>query len=442
MQFIDGLMVSRIDPSDPVFQAAQGNGGIAAWVPQSIMAGMVGVVNTYVAQHLGKGEARSGPAYAWNAVWLALGMAVLMLPYALFLPTVFAWMDHSQRLIEIETTYARILIGAAFVSMTTRALAQFFYGLHRPNVVLVAALAGNLTNLFLNWVLIFGNLGAPALGVTGAAIATVIGGCVELAIPACLFLSPKLNAQYGTRSAWRWSPLHAGRIVKMGWPGALMFFNEMICWAYFMVGMVGRFGEDHSAASWIALRYMHLSFMPAVGISFAMTAIVGRYLGMKRPDLARSRARLGILLTVGYMGAFAVAFVVFRRPLVTAFNANPEIVNLAASVLVIAAVFQVFDALGITVIGILRGAGDTLWPGVVTVILAWTTIIGGGWAMIWAFPHLESVGPWVGAGGYLVLLGVFVFGRYLWGGWEHREVVASDTPPTSAQSQQTAGEPA
>ncbi|MGD9689773.1 MAG: MATE family efflux transporter [Phycisphaerales bacterium] len=423
MQFIDALMVARIDPTDDVYLSAQGNGGLAAWIPMSICAGLVSVVNTYVAQNLGAGSPARGSAYGWNGIWIAAFVAILMFPYALALPALFAWAGHAPRLIDLEVSYANILIAGAFVSMSTRAISQYFYGMHRPNIVLIAAVAGNLVNILFNWILIYGNLGAPALGVVGAAIATLIGSGVELAIPMCVFLGPTFNRDFGTRAAWPISFHHLRDIWKIGWPGALTFGNEMICWGYFVLVLVASFGEHHNTATWVVHRYMHLSFMPAVGISFAMTAIIGRYLGMGRPDLAAQRARLGIALSAGYMGLCGLAFVLFRGPMTSVFSSDPAVIDIALNLLLIAALFQLFDGLGITIIGILRGAGDTVWPGVVTVALSWLLLAGGGHLASRLFPEWGSLGPWAGAAAYIIALGLYLLVRFTRGKWKTMKLV-------------------
>lgn len=417
MQFIDALMVKAIDPSDGVYLSAQGNGGLAAWLPMSLSAGMVGVVNTYVAQHLGAGRPERGPAYGWNGIWIAAIFAVLLVPYGLALPAIFAWSGHSARLVELETQYASVLIAGAFFSMAARAIAQYFYGMHCPGVILLAVLASNVVNVVLNYVLIYGSWGAPALGVRGAAIATVAGTAVELLIPMAVFLGPRFNRLYGTRAAWRPSLSHLREIWTIGWPGAITFGNEMICWAYFVVVLVAGFGEHHNTATWIAHRYMHLSFMPAVGISYAMTAIIGKCLGAKRPDLAQQRARLGIALSMGYMGLCGLAFVLLRGPMAGLFSTDAAVLEIASSLILIAAIFQLFDGLGITIIGILRGAGDTKWPGVLTVVLSWGILAGGGHLAATLRPEWGSLGPWSAAAAYIIVLGLCLGWRFARGKW-------------------------
>lgn len=462
MTFIDGLMVSRIGP-EPVYVAAQGNGNIAAFVPISIVMGLVGVVNTYVSQNLGAGRPERGAAYAWNGLWICAMASLLLVPYALAIPSLYALAGHEPALLAMETQYARILVLGAFLTMATRSIAQYFYGMHRPMIVLLAALAGNLTNVFFNTLFIFGEAGAtpgmrniagawaepavgavcdaaaavagalriPALGVHGAAWGTLVGSAVELAIPLLVFVGPRFNRKFATRAAWRPSLPHLRDIARLGWAPALMFGNEIACWSIFVVALVGGFGTDHNAAGWIALRFMHLSFMPAVGISNAVTALVGKCMGMKRPDLAARRAHLGLAVTMVYMGLCALAFVLFAGPMFHLFmdeGMPPEqhaaILKIGMQVMVVAAIFQLFDAMGITMIGALRGAGDTVWPGVVTIILSWTFIVGLGGLLAWSRPDLGSLGPWIGAGTYIVVLGLFLITRFLRGRWKTIDLLA------------------
>jgi MATE family multidrug resistance protein len=440
MQFVDGLMVSRISPADPINLSAQFNGGLIAWVPQSLLAGLLGVVNTFVAQNLGAGRAKEGPSYAWNAVWICvLWWLAVLIPVALVAPLAFRSMGHDPALVDLSSSYAQILLFCALPGLMTRAITQFFYGMHMPMVVLAAAIAGNATNVFGNWVFIYGNLGAPALGVAGAAWGTVLGTVVEAVIPLCVFLGPSLNARFATRGAWRLRVDRIREICRLGWAPALMFGSEMITWAYFVMVLVAPFGKEHNAASAIVLRYMHLSFMPAVGIGNALTAIVGRYLGAGRPDLAQQRAILGIKIAMIYMGICAACILIFREPMVKLFldsSMDPDetarVISIGVGIMIVAALFQVFDAVGVTLVGVLRGAGDTTWPGVMTLVLSWTVIVGGGHAAVVYAPGLESLGPWIAAAVYIVLFGLLMAYRFFAGPW--RSIRLVHTPETAAAS--------
>lgn len=434
MQFVDKWMVSRID-ADPIYVGAQGNGGLSAWVPISVVMGTLMIVNTFVSQNLGAGKPDRAPAYAWAGLWVCLAAWLVLIPYGVALPAIFEWMGHDERRIALEATYGQILVFGSILTMASRAISQFFYGMHRPSVVLVAGLAGNLTNIVFNYGLIFGNLGMPRLEMAGAAWATLIGTAVELAIPMALFLGPTYNRLYRTRRAWRPSRAHLGEIFRIGWPGGAMFGNEMLCWGFFMVYLVGFFGPSHSTAGWIAHQWMSLSFMPAVGISVAVTAMVGKCIGMGRHDLAARRAWAGLGIAVAYMGLCGLAFLLFRRPMIGLFiedgtdpSTASEVIRLGSLFLIATATFQLFDAVAMTMSGALRGAGDTIWVGIATVFLAWGLIVGGGLYMVTAHPDLESLGPWMAAASYIIILSLVILGRFLSGRWKAIRLV----PPAPA----------
>jgi len=425
MQFVDKWMVSKIGP-DPIYVGAQGNGGLASFVPIAIAMGFITVVNTYVAQNMGAGKPERAPAYPWNGIWMCMVYwACILVPFAFVLPMVFDAFGHEPERALLATQYGRILLLGACFTLATRAISQFFYGMHRAGIVLLAGVVANIINLVLAYVLVFGKFGLPKLGVPGSAYATVIATAVELAIPMALFLGPRLNSLYHTRAAWRPSLPHMRDLLRIGWPAGLMFGNEMICWGFFMVYLVSHFGAEHATAGWIAHQYMSLSFMPAVGISVACTALVGKYMGMGRPDIAAKRAWLGLYLALAYMGVCAVCFVVFREPMVRLFiekDTPPDVadnlVRLGSAFLIATACFQIFDAIAMTLSGALRGAGDTVVVGIVTVGLSWGVIVGGGLAMIHYVPGLGSLGPWIAAAAYITLLALVILARFLSGKWK------------------------
>ncbi len=429
MQFVDKVIVSKIGP-EPIYVAAAGNGGMAAFVPIAFAMGMMHVVNTYVAQNYGAGRPDRGPAYAWNAVWMCAALALLLVPYGFALPRIFAHLGHEPAMIPLETGYGQILVFGAFLTLATRAVSQFFYGVHHPVVVLAASLIANGFNFVMTYGLVLGKWGLPAMGVPGSAIATVMAAGIELTIPLAVFLSPRYDRLYRTRSAWRPSWGHVRDILRIGWPGGVMFANEMVCWAIFMVLLVSKFGTLHVTAGWATHQWMTLSFMPTVGISIAVTALVGKYIGMGRPDLAERRAWLGTFVSMAYMGACGVCFILFGRTLIHQFvnhdtdAAETEaILAIGSRMLMAVAAFQLFDAVAMCLSGALRGAGDTVVPGVVTIVLSWVVIVGGGYAMVELFPGLESLGPYIAASAYIIVLSLFLLGRFLSGAWKRLELL-------------------
>ncbi|MEM1071918.1 MAG: MATE family efflux transporter [Planctomycetota bacterium] len=461
MQFVDSLMVSKIGP-EPHHVAAQGNGGMANWVALSLFFGATSVINTYVSQNVGAGKPERAAGYGWTGVWLGIGYWPVMLVCALLMPAIFGLLGHSGELFEAEVAYAQILlIGSAF-KLVNKGMAEFFFGIHRPVVVTVSVILGNMTNVIANYVLIFGVEGhVPALGVVGAAYGTVLGYLVEIAVLSAVFLGPKLHAEYKTRLAWRLDLSRVRDVVRLGWPSGAQFVNETACWwimTAYLLGAGGAAGaiaagvtdqavidetaQLNNTAGWIALRYMHAAFMPTVGLSIAVTAIVGRCMGAGRPDLAAHRAWLGVKVALVYMGACAIAMVLLREPMMAVFvpgDATPEqramLLEVGGAVMIAAALFQFGDALGIILIGALRGAGDTVWPGLVNVILSWVFIVGGGLAAVEFMPQWGSIGPWIAAAVFITALGLAMLWRFVGGKWRSIELVEREGDPNLHQTQ-------
>lgn len=468
MGFVDKFMVKDIG-EDPIYIPAQSNGSMVIWMLMAYILGMNGVINSFVSQNLGAEKPERGAAYVWNGLWLGLiYYVVMMLPLYWVLPDLFAHpmlFGFNPELAALSAEYGRVmLVGGIFV-ISARSLHHYFYGMHRPNVVLISAVVGNLTNVVLNLLFIFGEQGMPvpeswlgqfiigpvsepiawlagvlgisAMGLKGAAIATVIGGAAEFLIPFALFMSPRYARLFGTRRAWKMSIECIKGLFRIGLSQGLMFANEMICWTILLVKLVPMGGEAvgddpvlHGMVGWIALQYMHLSFMPAVGISIATQAMVGKAMGGKRPDIAMARTMLALKITLGYMGLCALCFVIFREQLISVFinegtsqAEKTRLIEIGVAIMIAAAVFQIFDAVAITLTGALRGAGDTVWPGVVTIILSWVCIPGVGLVLIYTMPQLGSVGPWIGASLYIIALGIALGWRFKGGKWKTMSLV-------------------
>lgn len=443
MQFVDSLMVSVLGPLEV---AAQGNGGIWSWAPISAAFGGLTLVNTLVAQRVGAGRTDEIARYGWAGVWLAfLYWALFLLPFAACIGLLFEGMGHEPALVAMETTYARILLVGGAITIGAKALSHFFFGLQRPKVVTIGAIAGNIANVFAAYALIYGEDGVaqlglpgipgiPPLGVAGAACAAVIGTAVEAIFPIAVFLSRKLDREFGVRRAWRPDLGAMMDIVRLGWPAGLQFANEMVCWAIFMTVLAGGFGSEHMTAGWCAMRFVHISFMPAVGLSSAATSLVGKHIGEGNPARAARSAHIAVGMAVLWMGICAAIFVVFRNELTGVFidtdtpaDSAARIRAIGATIFLCAAIFQMLDGVGIVYTGALRGAGDTLFPGIATVLFSWVIIVGGGFAMTRVFPELASTGPWIASTVYIALLGVVLAVRFERGGWRKLAILRAPT---------------
>ena len=450
MQFVDQLLVGQVGPTEI---AAQGSGAIWAFVPLSFAMGLLSIVNTWVSQNVGAGWNHATSVYGWTAIWMSAAIWLFVLiPWAFLLPWFFSVVhpDASDELLAMETQYGQILMVGGFFTLGARGIHQFFFGTLQPLIVTISAVCGNVVNIIVSYVLIFGEQGIEHLGlpgvpgiapmsVAGAAWGTVAGVFVELLVPMVVFLGPRNHERYRTRSTWRpqWGPIKD--VLRLGWPGALQWGNEIVCWSIFMTVLVCRFGEAALTAGWICLSWMRLSFMPANGFSVAAKSLVGRYIGAGEPDVAAHRARLSVGVTMVWMSVCAASFIIFREPMIGLFVAGDvapeeaaEIIRIGAGLMFVVAFFQTVDALGIVYSGALGGAGDVVWPGVLTVIYAWGPLVLGGWLLAEYVPQWGAVGPWVAAAVYVAALGITMAWRFERGAW--RKIQLVDAPSSTLET--------
>ena len=261
-----------------------------------------------------------------------------------------------------------------------------------------SAIEGNIVNAVVSCALIFGFLGLPKLGIAGAAWGTVAGTMyrtIRLTLTMC---SAEYDETYASRRTWRPDRAKMVSILRVGSPSGLQLVSDVVVWTVFINVLVGKyFGTEHLIATNVVWQYLRISFMPCLGIAFALTALVGRAIGEGNPERAIRLTRIAIVGMMGYMGALSVIYFLGRHSFVALFNSDPTIVQIGSGVLVCAAIFQVFDAMGVGYNNALRGAGDTLWPAVMFVVTHWVIIIGGGYAMVIFFHELGSIGPWIAA---------------------------------------------
>ena len=447
-QFIDSLLIANLVGT--VALSAQFVAGILAFLPLAMAQGVVSVVNTFVAQNLGAKHLDQCGRYTWAGLYLAGALGLLAVPLALLAGPIMTGLAHfmtslkgaatSEHELGLQIMYFRYMAIAGGIGVAARVVEQFFYGTHRPMVVFVSSLIAVSVNLVVAYSLMVGLGGLPKLGLRGAAIGTLVGTILGFLVPFAIFLGGRSHREYRTRTSWPFRAKALWDILRVGWPAGVQFFIDIAAWSLFIAVLVGYFGDVHKAASAAVMRYLQVSFMPAVGIGIACTALVGRYIGMGRPDLARRRAHAAIAIGVAYMGVCGALFFVLRYPFLRLFVAMPgegggmspaqveQAVTLGATLMICAAIFQVFDAVGIVYTGALRGAGDTLYPMVLSAILGWTLIVGAGCAAIRYFPGLGSIGPWITSSLYVIVLGIVMAVRFERGRWTKLNLLGGPVP--------------
>jgi MATE family multidrug resistance protein len=426
MQFIDTWILAKSGTVIAPTAAAQS--GMLAFSAISLGMGVMFMVNALVSQSFGRKDFHECGRYLWQGIWVAAVFSMLLIPVSSAGPWVFRRMGHDADLIGPESVYLRIVLDAAFLKMAATAGEQFLLGINRPTAVAVGTITGVCVNAVVAWAIVLGRFGFAAHGVAGAAIAQNIGVGTELACIAAALLLPSVCTVFNL-SACRPVPKEMWLLLKLGIPSGLQIVSEVLAWSAFTMWVMAGFHTEAMAANIFVFRYMSVSFMPAFGISVAVTALVGRSIGMGRPDLAVARANLGFKVTCIYMVTCGILLFVFRRQLIGLFTTDPKVLATGATLLIFAAVYQLFDAMYIIYNGALRGAGDTLVPALFTGTMCWgMTVFGARWvAHTW--PGLGPIGPWISASCYGMILGAFIVTRFVRGGWKKINLSGTGVSP-------------
>lgn len=426
MDFADKFMVATLGTEE---LAAIGSAGLWSYLAAAIIIGIVGCISTFVGQSIGRGDARSAGAYAWQGFYISLLAGIgALIAWPLAGP-VFGAMGHEPRTTELEVVYFQIRLLGYFPLAWGTALATFFQGVNRPYVQMNVMIAGNFLNIFLNYVLIYGNFGAPELGMAGAAWGTVIAQFAQAAALHFIFFLPSFDGPYATRSSWRFDLRRFRELVRIGAPSGVHMLLEVATWGVFISFIVGGYGTAQLAANNAALSFMHLSFMPAMALNQAIAPIVGQWIG--RGDVARAKARTytAVKIAVVYMLLMGIVFAVIGdRMIARFFSDDPAIILLGWQLLVCAAVFQGFDGMNIVCAGALRGVGDTRWVMFATMVGAYPVFLPIATAM--AYYGGGALGAWIGATVYISGLSMAMLWRFHAERW--RSISIFDVPAEEA----------
>ncbi|MDO5643405.1 MAG: MATE family efflux transporter [Paracoccus sp. (in: a-proteobacteria)] len=353
------------------------------------------------------------------ALWLSTIHAALVMPLLWFARPVMLALGQEEIVAQLSQDYLRIAGFGAGLTLWAMVLNSYLASMERTQVVLWLTVAGLPLNIALNWVFIFGNLGAPALGVQGAAIASVVTQGVTLAaIIAYALWLPQTRPIALMQRFWRpdWPAFRA--IFRLGLPVGLTLVAEIGMFVGSNI-MMGWFGKQALAAHGIALQLASITFMFQLGISNAATIRIGQARGMGNAGMMRDGARTVIWISAIFGVLTSLLFIFWPKPLVALYldPANPEsgaILGLAVGLMFWAALFQLADALQVQGLGLLRGVQDTRVPMWLAAISYWGVGLPAGYVL--AFPlGMGPGGLWAGLLVGLCVAAVLMLRRF-WAG--------------------------
>jgi MATE family multidrug resistance protein len=404
----------------------------------SLFIGTAGYVSTFVAQYVGAGrDERIGPTI-WQGLYVALVGTIIILLLIPLADPVFRLIGHDPEIRRYEVVYFRVLCLGAFPAIAASALSGFFSGRGETWPVMWANLLATAVNIVLDYLLIFGVGGFPEMGIGGAAIATNISMIAALLVYFGLMLRRDRDGRFHVIRGWRFDPALFSRILRFGLPSGVQFFVDLAGFTIFLL-IVGRLGTASLAATNIAFNINTLAFMPMMGLGMAITILVGQHLGRENPRLAERCVTSGLRITLLYMGAVALLYVlapgVFLAPYAWRAEAGSfdEIGRLATVLLRFVALYSLFDVLSIVYAAALKGAGDTRF------VMLMMAGLSGGVLILPTYLAVERfrggiLAGWTIATAYVSLLGVAFYLRFRAGQWKDMRVIERQAPQSSQRS--------
>ena len=382
----------------------------------------------FVSQYFGNNQpSRIGPA-VWQGVWVAMIAGPLLMLVIPLAPAIFAQAGHSAEVVKLETIYFQILCLGIPPMLIAQALASFYAGRGRTRVVMRVDTSVAVINLVLDYVWIFGHAGFPAMGIAGAAWATVTALWLKAATYLVLIAQRDHREHYDTLK-FRIDADLFGRLLYFGAPSGFQFFVDVTGFTIFVL-LVGRLGSAEAEATTMAFSISTLAFMPIWGFAQAITILVGQRLGEDRDDLASRATWTTLWIALGYMSLISLLYVLtpelflfgfFTRTELTTYEQNVR--ALAISLLRFVAAYNLLDATLMIFVSAIKGAGDTRFVLAVSAVMA-SALAGLSWlgVEVWNF---GIHGCWMIITGWVWILGVTFLWRFLQGKWRTMRVIES-----------------
>jgi MATE family multidrug resistance protein len=333
--------------------------------------GLLTPVAVFASRARGAGRHDEAGEFLRHGLALALGFGAVEVAVILLISRHLVWFGQPPEVLAAVNPFF-VLIGLSLVPVLGYlAFRQFAESMGRPWVPMLVILGGIMLNAFLNWVFIYGHLGSPVMGLTGAGIATLISRILGTAVIfAWLRVDPAMRAAWPSRWFAPLSWARLGRMLGVGLPvsGGLLFEGGAFGAATIMMGWLG---AVPLAAHQVALSCAALTFMFPLGISMAVGMRMGGAVGAGEHPKLRPIWVGGLAIGIVAAGAFTVIFLFFGRAIAHFFIDDPAVISTAATLLVVAALFQMFDGGQVINAAALRGLTDVKVPAAITFVGYW-----------------------------------------------------------------------
>lgn len=392
MGVVDSLMVGRLSAAA---LAAASLGNSLTFIVLIIGIGVSLAVTPLVAIAVGAKKYEDCGVYFRQSLLVNSVLSVFIALIVFFASDLIVYFDQPIEVQLQAKSYMKIIGLSSIPLMLFQSYKQFIEGLSVMRPAMIIALLANIVNAAANWVLIFGKLGFPALGLDGAGWATFASRAFMTVAIMGFVMNNKFFKQYDVTFHYRSINFPViKKLLGLGLPSGFQYFFEVGAFSFAVV-MVGWLGTNQQAAHQIAINLASISFMAVLGISAAGSIRVGNAVGQKDIDETRRAGFTASLLGASVMFCSGVIFILFRNFLPALYVNDEVVISIASSLLIIAALFQLSDGIQAVGIGILRGLTDVKIPTAITFIAYWVVGLPVGYLLGFTF-QLGVQGVWIG----------------------------------------------
>jgi len=402
MGLVDTLMVGGLGP-----EAIGAVGlGTALFMGVCIFAmGLLLGLDTLVSQSFGAGRVDDCHRWLIHGVALSVILAVPVTLLLMLLSSMLGGWGLAPEVLILVRPYLDVLTWSVLPLLLYASFRRYLQGMGVVRPVMFALVAANLVNVAVNWLLIAGRLGAPAMGVSGAAWGTVIARVCMAGVLLAVILGRERGMRPGLfATPFRIDPGRMRRLVALGLPAASQVTLEVGVFAA-ATALAGRLAPASLAAHQIAINVASFTFMVPLGVASAGAVRVGQAVGRLDPAGAARAGWTALLFGTFFMACAAGAFLLVPRHLIGAFTRDAGVLEIGVSLLFVGAVFQVFDGVQGVATGVLRGLGDTRTPMAWNLAAHWFIGLPLGYALCFTWGQ-GVIGLWWGLSTGLIICGV------------------------------------
>jgi MATE family multidrug resistance protein len=401
MGIVDTLMVGRL-PDSAVALGAVSLGSTLYYLVAIFANGLLLGLDTLVSHAFGRRDLDDARQSLATGVLLALLLSPLVMGVVMIWPPLMQAAGVQPEIVAAMRPFLYALNWGTLPLLLSFAMRRYLQAVHVVAPVSFAYISANAVNALFNWMFIFGKLGSPAFGLPGSGWSTCAARtymAMVLAFSALRFL----RHHPSEKPLMIFNFARARAVLELGLPAATQILLEIGVFAV-VSALIGKLGAVPLAGHQIAINCASFTYMVPLGISSAAAVRVGNALGRGDAAAAREAGWMAILLGAGFMSFAGIALVSVPRLIARAFTPDPAVIAAGATLLVIAAAFQLFDGLQTVATGALRGAGDTRTPMIANLVAYWLVGLPIAW---WLGFRLRwgASGLWIGLCAGLMLLG-------------------------------------